>query len=59
MLFSVRSCKLRTAGIKEKITTIENEMHLKFNDIHQALNYLLQKGQQDKEQKERKPIGFK
>lgn len=45
--------------IKDKITQIETEMQLKFNDIHQALNYLLQKDQQDKEQKERKRIGFK
>jgi len=45
--------------IKDKITQIENEMQLKFNDIHQALNYLLQKDQQDKEQKERTKIGFK
>ncbi len=45
--------------IKDKITQIKNEMQLKFNDIHQALNYLLQKDQQDKEQKERTKIGFK
>lgn len=29
--------------IKEQIEKLEQEMNLKFNDIHQALNYLLQK----------------
>ena len=45
--------------IKEQIEKLEQEMNLKFNDIHQALNYLLQKDEQEIEQKERKRIGFK
>ena len=45
--------------LKDKISQIEKEMQIKFKDIHQALNYLLAKDQQETEQKERKRIGFK
>ena len=45
--------------LKEKITAIENEMSIKFKDIHQALNFLLAKDKQDTDQKKRKRIGYK
>lgn len=45
--------------LKEKIEKIETEMNVKFQDIYQAINYLLQKDHQEIEQKERKRIGFK
>ena len=45
--------------LKEKIEKIETEMNVKFQDIYQAINYLLQKDQHEKDQKERKRIGFK
>lgn len=45
--------------LKEKIAVIEREMQIKFKDIHAALNYLLQKDEQEKQQKKRKRIGFK
>jgi len=46
-------------NLKMEIAKLEKEMNLKFKDIHQALNYILQKDKQQKEQSERKPIGFK
>lgn len=45
--------------LKEQIAQIEKEMQVKFKDIHQALNYLLAKDQQETEQKERTRIGYK
>lgn len=45
--------------LKEKIEKIETEMNIKFQDIYQAINYLLQKDHQEIEQKERKRIGYK
>ena len=45
--------------LKEQIAQIEKEMQIKFKDIHQALNYLLAKDQQENEQKERTRIGYK
>lgn len=45
--------------LKERIEALENEMKIKFKDIHQAMNYLLQKDKQEVEQKDRKRIGFK
>lgn len=45
--------------LKEKIEKIETEMNVKFQDIYQAINYLMQKDHQGIEQKERKRIAFK
>ena len=46
-------------NLKVRISSLEEEMNIKFNDINQALNYLLQKDSQEKEQQARKRIGFK
>ncbi|MEN8187587.1 MAG: ORF6N domain-containing protein [Bacteroidota bacterium] len=46
-------------SLKKQIAKIENDMSIQFKDIHQALNYLLQKEKQDSNQKNRKKIGFK
>lgn len=45
--------------LKKRIEFIENDMQIKFKDIHQALNYLLNKDKLESNQKERKRIGFK
>ena len=45
--------------LKEQIILLENEMKIKFEDIHQALNYLLQKDKAVAEHKNRQRIGFK
>ena len=47
------------SNLKEQIAQLEKGMNMKFNDIHQALNYLLQKDKVQKEQLNRKRIGFK
>ncbi|MCA9428797.1 MAG: ORF6N domain-containing protein, partial [Candidatus Omnitrophica bacterium] len=46
-------------NLKEQIAKLEKEMNLKFKDIHQALNYLLQKDKIQVDQQSRKQIGFK
>ncbi len=46
-------------GLKAKIEFLEKEMNLQFEDINQALNYLLEKDQDEQKAKKRKRIGFK
>ncbi|MEI6866386.1 ORF6N domain-containing protein [Flavicella sp.] len=46
-------------NLKEEIAKLEKEMNVKFKDIHQALNYLLQKDKVQIEQQNRERIGFK
>ena len=45
-------------NLKEQIAQLEKEMNIKFKDIHQALNYLLQKDKVQVEQQNRTRIGF-
>jgi len=45
--------------LKEQITKLEKEMNIKFKDINQALNYLLQKNKAVIEHENRERIGFK
>ena len=45
--------------LKEQIAKLEKEMNVKFKDIHQALNYLLQKDKVQIDQQNRERIGFK
>ena len=46
-------------NLKEGIGQLVKEMNIKFKDIHQALNYLLQKNKVQIEQGNRERIGFK
>lgn len=46
-------------NLKDHIAQLEKEMNIKFKDIHQALNYLLQKDKVQIEQQDRERIGFK
>jgi len=46
-------------NLKEQVAQLEKEMNVKFKDIHQALNYLLQKDKVEIEQQNRARIGFK
>ena len=46
-------------SLKEQIAQLEKEMNVKFKDIHQALNYLLQKDKVQIKQQNRKQIGYK
>ena len=45
--------------LKEAIAVLEKDMNTKFKDINQALHYLLNKDQQEKDQANRNQIGFK
>lgn len=51
---SIRQHYLDSKELKARIDKLEDEMQFKFNDIHQALSYLL-----EPPQTERKPVGFK
>tara|TARA_R110000744_G_scaffold19420_1_gene51334 strand:+ start:1317 stop:1835 length:519 start_codon:yes stop_codon:yes gene_type:complete len=46
-------------NLKEHVVQLEKEMNVKFKDIHQALNYLLQKDKVQINQENRERIGFK
>ncbi len=47
------------ANLKEQVALLEQEMNIKFKDIYQALNYLLNKDKTNMEQEQRERIGFK
>lgn len=51
---NIRQHYLDSKELKARLDKLEDEMHVKFNDIHQALSYLL-----EPPQKERNPVGFK
>lgn len=51
---SIRQHYLDSKELKERIEKLEDEMQIKFNDIHQALSFLL-----SPPQPERDAIGFK
>lgn len=54
----VRQYALSHKDLTEKIKEIENKYDTKFDDVYEAINYLLQKDQQQTEQNARKRIGF-
>jgi hypothetical protein len=54
----VRQYALSHKDLTEKIKEIENKYDTKFDDVYEAINYLLQKDQQLTEQNARKRIGF-
>ena len=47
------------SNLKEQVARLEKEMNVKFKDIHQALNYLLQKDKAQIKYENRERIGFK
>ena len=54
----IRKFALTNKELSAKLKELETKYEMKFNDIFEAINYLLIKEQQETEQKERKPIGF-
>ena len=46
-------------NLKKKINTLEDEMNVNLEDINKALNYLLEKDNDEKIAEKRKRIGFK
>ncbi len=55
----IRQYALTHKDLTEKLNEIEKKYNKQFNDISEALNYLLKKDQQENTQKQRKPIGYK
>ena len=55
----LRRFSLNYSTLKKEIKKLEKDMNRKFKDINEALNYLLVKDKLQKEQLERKRIGFK
>jgi len=51
---NIRQHYLDSKELKVRIDKLEDEMHVKFNDIHQAFSYLL-----EPPRKERRQVGFK
>ncbi|RAJ25935.1 ORF6N domain-containing protein [Gelidibacter algens] len=55
----MRQYALSHIELSEKLNQLENTFNKKFNDVAEALNFLLQKDHIETEQKQRKPIGYK
>ena len=55
----IRQYALTHKDLTEKLLELENKYDKQFNDVYDAINFLLQKDRQETEQKQRKRIGFK
>ncbi len=55
----IRQYALSHKDLTEKLKELESKYDKQFNDIYEALNYLMDKNIMESEQKERKIIGFK
>ena len=55
----IRQYALSHKDLTEKLKELENRYDKKFDDVLEALNYLLQKDEIEKEQSKRKRIGFR
>ena len=56
---AIRYYALSHKDLTEKLKELETKYDKKFKDVYEAMNYLLQKDNQETEMKERKKIGFK
>lgn len=56
---ALKQFALNYRELSEKIKELESKYNTQFEDVYEAINYLLQKDKQETEQKERKRIGFK
>jgi len=54
----IRRYALSHKDLTEKLNELEEKYDTQFEDVHEALKYLLQKDKQETEQKERRRIGF-
>ncbi len=54
----IRQYALSHKDLTEKLTELEAKYNRQFNDMYEAIKYLLQKDQQQKEQGERKKMGI-
>ena len=55
----IRQYALTHKDLTEKLQELENKYDQQFNDVYDAINFLLQKDSQETEQKTRKQIGYK
>ena len=55
----LRQFALSHTDLTEKLNELELRYDQKFSDIHQALNYLVQKDKKTISQKQREKIGFR
>ncbi len=55
----VRQYALSNKDLYEKLAALEQKYDQQFDDIHEAINYLLKKDNLDKQQKNRPEIGYK
>ena len=55
----MRQYALTHKDLTEKLHELENKYDKQFKDVYDAINFLLQKDNQETEQKQRKRIGFK
>lgn len=55
----MRQYALTHKDLTEKLQELENKYDKQFKDVYDAINFLLQKDNQETEQKQRKRIGFK
>ena len=55
----IRQYALSSKDLTEKLKELESKCDRQFNDVYEAINYLLQKDKQYMELRERKRIGFK
>lgn len=56
---TIRQYALTHKELSEKLQELENRYDQKFSDVYEALNYLLQADEEQKEQETRNPIGYK
>ncbi|MGH2612097.1 MAG: ORF6N domain-containing protein [Rhabdochlamydiaceae bacterium] len=55
----LRQYALSHKDLTDKLKKLERKYNKQFKDVYEALNYLLNKDKQEKEQRERQRIGFK
>jgi ORF6N domain-containing protein len=55
----LRQYALTHKDLTDKLTELESTYNKQFKDVYEAINYLLNKDKQAKEQSERKRIGYK
>ncbi|WP_318347921.1 ORF6N domain-containing protein [Aquipluma nitroreducens] len=55
----VRQYAMTHKDLTEKLQELENKYDKQFKDVYEAITYLLQKDNQETEQKQRKRIGYK
>lgn len=55
----IRQYALSHKDLTEKLKELETKYNKQFKDVYEALNYLLNKDKQEKEQKQRRRIGYK